>query len=58
MLRSAVGAAFEGYKGGVFTMSRHTPVWVANYGNAGNTAVVGVRDLGYLVIIETAYVET
>lgn len=55
LLRSADGATFEGYKGGEYRMSRATPVWVANWGNSGNTGVVGVRDLSYQIIIETAF---
>lgn len=56
-LNSAVGATYQGYKGGEFSMSKHTPVWVANYGNSGNTAVIGVLDNGYSIIIETKYCE-
>lgn len=55
LLKEADGKTFEGYKGGDFTMSRHTPVWVANYGNSGNTAVVDVVDAEYEVILITAY---
>lgn len=58
MLKAAVGKTFEGYKGGDYLMSRHTPVWVANYGNSGNTAVIDVVDAGYIVILVTAYRET
>jgi len=58
MLKDAVGKSFYGYKGGEFTMSRRTPVWVANNGHSGNTAVIGVRDCGYQVVIETGYRET
>lgn len=57
MLKEAVGKEFDGYKGGEFLMTRETPVWVANYGNSGNTAVIGVRDCGYQVVIETGYRE-
>lgn len=57
MLKEAVGKTFEGYKGGDFIMNRHTPVWVANYGNSGNTGVVGVKDCGYKIVILTAYCE-
>lgn len=56
-LKEAVGKTFYGYKGGNFQMSRQTPIWVANYGNAGNTAVIGVLDLDYNVIIQTGYRE-
>lgn len=54
-LRWADGETFTGYKGGEFTMSRRTPVWVANYGQSGNTAVIGVIDNGYQVIITTGW---
>lgn len=57
MLKEADGETYTGYKGGEFVMSRHTPVWVANYGHAGNTAVVDVVDDGYQVILMTAYRE-
>ena len=57
LLKDAVGKTFTGYKGGDFKMSRHTPVWVANYGNAGNTAVIGVVDNSYEVILMTGYRE-
>lgn len=35
MVKEAIGKTYEGYKGGDFTMSRQTPVWVANYGESG-----------------------
>jgi hypothetical protein len=53
MLKDAIGRTFEGYKGGDFTMSRHTPVWVANYGNSGRTAVVDVINHDYEIILVT-----
>lgn len=53
--KSCVGQTFEGYKGGEYTMSLDTPVWVANYGNSGSTAVVGVFDEGCRTIILTGY---
>lgn len=56
--RACVGQAFEGWKGGDFVMGLHTPVWVANPGDANNTAIVGVQDLGYRAILRTAYRET
>jgi len=57
MMKWVIGKEFTGYKGGKFTMSRHTPVWVANYGNAGNTAVIDIVDDGYQVLIITGYRE-
>ena len=55
MMKSVIGKEFTGYKGGEFTMNKHTPVWVANYGNSGNTAVIDIVDDGYQVIIITGY---
>ena len=57
MLKDTIGKTFTGYKGGEFLMSQHTPVWVANYGNSGNTAVIDIVDDGYQVIIITGYRE-
>lgn len=57
MLKDAIDKTFEGYKGGDYTMSRHTPVWVANYGNSGSTAVIDVIDAEYQVVIVTGYRE-
>lgn len=51
------GETFEGWKGGTFYMNLTTPVWVDNYGEGGSTGVVGVKDLGYAVIILTSYCE-
>jgi hypothetical protein len=58
MLKNTVGKTFTGYKGGEFVMGKHTPVWVANYGNSGNTAVIDIIDKEYKVIIMTGYRET
>lgn len=55
--KSVVGSTFRGYKGGDYKMSKKTPVWVASYGQAGNTGITGITDLGYVVIIDTAYCE-
>ena len=55
MLKDCVGKEFTGYKGGEFKMGKLTPIWVANYGNSGSTAVIEVVDNGYEVILITAY---
>lgn len=57
MLTRAVGDIFDGYKGGRFLMRSATPMWVANYGEAGSTAIVGVYERNSALIIETAHVE-
>ena len=46
---------FTGWKGGEFTMSKRTPVWVSNSGVASNSAVIEIVDDGYQVIIMTGY---
>lgn len=56
-LEPAVGSTFSGYKGGDFRMHDGTPMWVANYGRCHSTAVVGVRDLGWGVVIDTAHTD-
>lgn len=35
--RSAVGASYEGYKGGTYVMTVDTPVWLASYGTTGKS---------------------
>ena len=58
LLVDAVGKTFMGYKGGDFTMSRQTPVWVSNYGESSHTAVIDiVYNEGIEVLIITAYRE-
>lgn len=53
--KKAVGAVFEGYKGGDFTMREDTPVWVSNYGDADHTQIVDVINDGSTSIIVTEY---
>lgn len=41
--RKCMGEVFQGYKGGDFTMSRNTPLWLATYGCCGDKLLsVGV----------------
>lgn len=35
--KSAVGQTFEGYKGGDYTMDNYTRVWLAEYGDTGES---------------------
>jgi hypothetical protein len=56
ILKAAVGQTFTGYKGGEFTMGLNTPLWVANYSETGSTAVVGVIDEGFALVIQTRYI--
>jgi hypothetical protein len=42
-LRAAIGATFQGYKGGDYRMDSTTPVWVSNWGRTDdNTVILGV----------------
>jgi hypothetical protein len=52
-LKSAIGKSFTGYKGGDFTMSKDTPIWVDNWGRYTLTAIVDVLDDGYQVMLIT-----
>lgn len=56
-LKGAIGKTYTGWKGGDFVMDDSTPVWVANSGNAGNTAIVDIVDNEYSVILMTSYCE-
>lgn len=54
LLKGAVGKTFQGYKGGDYVMGKRTPLWVANHGDSGETAVVGVdTSSDYCVTIQT-----
>jgi len=57
LLKNTIGKTFYGYKGGDFIMNRHTPLWVANYGHSGSTAIVDILDKEYQIILITAYIE-
>ena len=52
----AIGKTFTGWKGGEYVMDEDTPLWVANSGETGSTAIVGVID-SYEVIIQTAFID-
>lgn len=56
-LTEANGETYTGWKGGDYTMSLDTPLWVANSGNVGNTGIVGIKNENYSVILLTAYCE-
>jgi hypothetical protein len=53
-LRGAVGKTFHGYKGGDYTMSNRTIVWVSNYGDNSGIGVTGVEVRDGLVVITSA----
>lgn len=49
---AAIGSTMAGYKGGDFRMTRHTPVWVSEYGDNSGIGAIGleIRD-GQAVLI-------
>ncbi len=55
--KGAIGKTYGGYKGGDFTMNRHTPVWVANYGNGDHNGIVDVTYDEYTVKLITKICE-
>jgi hypothetical protein len=61
-LKNAIGKTYEGYKGGDYKMSEDTHLWVANYGEANSTAIVGLAIVGLancdsMTVIETRWEE-
>jgi hypothetical protein len=57
MLKEADGKEYIGWKGGEFVMRKNTPLWVANDGDCDDTAVVGVFNKGWGVILLTQFHE-
>jgi hypothetical protein len=53
MLKEANGKTFTGYKGGDFLMDLNTPVWVSNYSEACDTAVIDVINDDWRIILIT-----
>jgi hypothetical protein len=50
---NALGATFEGYKGGDFVMDERTPLWCAEWGDIGR-AIIDTREAGGALILVTA----
>lgn len=57
MIKGQIGTKMHGWKGGEYTISEMCPVWVANRGETGETAVVGVEDKGYNIVLLTSHCE-
>ena len=55
--REVENSTLEGYKGGMFTMTRDTEVWVANWGKTASTALSGVTGNDYASRLVTTYRE-
>lgn len=47
LLEKAIGKTFTGYKGGSYTMSEDTPVWLASYGESTGSKTTGIRKTDY-----------
>ena len=43
--RAAMGAVFEGYKGGDFPMHANSPVWVSGYGDTSGWRLAGLQEV-------------
>jgi hypothetical protein len=54
-LTAAVGATYEGWKGGDYTMERSTPLWVANPGESTNTVIDGILDEPHWAYLLTSH---
>lgn len=57
LLDDASGQTFTGYKGGEYSMSSDTPVWVANHNEAGGTGIVDIQDGGWRIRLITKCIE-
>jgi len=55
--KQAIGATFVGYKGGEFTMTKFTPVWVSEYGRASGIGIVDVQSSDKEVVLRTALID-
>lgn len=45
--KEALGTTYVGYKGGEYKMDKYTPVWLANWGDTGES--IGPVLLGYML---------
>jgi len=55
--QSALGATFEGYKGGDYMMGEDTPLWVSHYSQSSGRAILGLSTLDDRVVILTKVVD-
>lgn len=57
-LEAALSTRFIAYKGGEYTMTPNTPLWVDRWGDATGTGIVGIETLGdATIIIKTSKVD-
>lgn len=50
LAKTCIGQTFEGYKGGNYTMSEYTPIWLAEYGSTGES--IGPTLMSYILADE------
>lgn len=56
ILRESIdGREFTGYKGGEFSYTADTPLWVDNYGKCSNTGIKAVSVDEYSVMLKTEH---
>jgi hypothetical protein len=53
-----LGKTITGYKGGDYLVDRDTRLWVANWGEATDTAIVDVIESDTNIVLATAFKET
>ena len=56
-VKAAIGKTYTGYKGGDFLMTKHTPVWVSEYGSSSGIGIVGIEKQGPKIILKTAVID-
>jgi len=56
-IKDAIGHTYTGYKGGDFTMTKMTPVWVSEYGASSSIGIIGVETTTDKVILKTAQID-
>jgi hypothetical protein len=55
--RNALNTTFTGYKGGDYRMSKITPIWVAEYGDASGQGLVEIEHHEDRVILRTKVID-
>lgn len=56
-IRDAIGRVFTGYKGGDYTMTKMTPVWVSAYGHASGLGLIGAAMVNGQLVLQTKQIE-
>lgn len=56
MLAGMIGDRVQGYKGGDYTISEFSPVWVDEYGDCTQQQVIRVTEHEDRVVLESAFV--